>query len=946
MKLIKLFLASSIDEFEKERLEFERFIRVLDRILKTHGLELDLVACEDMPKDLSALSIQERINEQIPDCNYFFAIIGKEAGVKTVEEFEVALKSMKDSGKPKIYTYFYRLNLEALDSQSESVRQFIKRLNDDLNHYFSVFMNIDTVKLDFLMELCRDFPSGATLRFEDGEAVFQNEKVLSLANIPLYGNNTELTELIEQKQFLNEQFAATLAEYAAHPESAEVYQKMVKTSEERTRLLDRFHELERNVYSLYKEVKSGSADMTWYEREARKQVELGNYTAAAAILQDIQRKKELDQAVLFADTSLEKIKAHIRENELLIKTLKAQKRTAAIVNEIKRCYKESADLTLKYHLDNRVVYDYANFLVISMDDFEKTIELANIMKEQVKDDDIKTLADIYQLMGEAYLMSAHKLIEGRTYYSKAIELYYQLEDSHFKYYEIVFSTVRVIHTYYITNDYDAAYCLIINLQEIQEAKQRYLSDVSQALILRTLSSFYEHKGEHQSYSLAEEYATMALQKAKHNKENLRLCQDRLGSIYISQKKYEEAYKVYVSKYNLCKEMFSDNPYDARTLAYAAKDLGRLLYDMRKYNEAIGYTEEAVKHLRDLTTRNPLAFEFSLSACLHNLGLQFEAIDDYYNAEKSYREAYNRRKASLSREDVYEYEVIYSCRALAEVLTNLNRFDEAEILYREALTLSQQYAEKDPENESYVRSSKQQIVRYCLVPQHKYEEAQQFITELIDFQRRFLSERGLKTDGNIARYLDDYAFLLCRMGRAEEAVALIKESLSYYDTEAVRKEKPLAYTISLHNMAWVLRKAGRFEESAPYLGREIELREQMLQEGREGLEYLLASTYLGKGDYCSGVGRIDEGRIGYQKALASYEHLSEICPDAFASKLAETHLSYAKLLMKANDFASAGIHCRKAIDLYTALEKQATAVYHNDLIDAYDAYVAIQKSAGK
>ena len=261
-------------------------------------------------------------------------------------------------------------------------------------------------------------------------------------------------------------------------------------------------------------------------------------------------------------------------------------------------------------------------------------------------------------------------------------------------------------------------------------------------------------------------------------------------------------------------------------------------------------------------------------------------------------------------------------------------------------MSQQYAEKDPENESYVRSSKRQLARYCLGPQHKYEEALQYITELIDYQRGSLSEKGLEIDETMAKYLDDYAYLLCRMKRAEEAVGLQKESLSYYDTEAVRKEKPLTYTSSLHNMAWVLREAGRFEESVLYLDLETQLREQMLQEGREGLEYYLASTYQAQGDYCSGVGRIDEGRIYYQKALSGYEHLTGICMDAFASNLADTHLSYAKLLIKADDFASASIHCRKAIDLYTALEKQASAVYHDDLTDAYDTYVAIQKSTDK
>jgi hypothetical protein len=296
--------------------------------------------------------------------------------------------------------------------------------------------------------------------------------------------------LRNKKETLNDQFSLACANYAKHPESADTYQEMLRISEERTRVFDSFHEMESNIFKLYKELNNGSIDKTWYELEAEKQVELGDYKAAVAILQDEQRKKELEQAVLFADISLERIKAHIRENELLIKTLKAQKRTAATVSEIEQCYKESAELTLKYHLDNRVVYDYVVFLVVMMDDFEKTIELTDILKEQIKNDDTKALADIYRLMGQAYLENAKQPTDGRNYYIKALELYYQLEDSYLKYHNIVISTLGIINACYMTKDYEVAYDLMKKLQEIYETKQLYLNNHIRVRMLNAFSFFF------------------------------------------------------------------------------------------------------------------------------------------------------------------------------------------------------------------------------------------------------------------------------------------------------------------------------------------------------------------------------------------------------------------------------------------------------------------------
>lgn len=946
MRQIRIFLASSIDEFKIERLEFERFIRVLDKIFSKQNIHIDLVVCEDMSKALSNSSKQQDINEEIPSCQYFYVIIGKEAGIKTVEEFKVALESRNTTGKPKIYTYFYNLDEQ---NQTESVREFIRYIADDLKHYFSLFMNIDTVKLDFLMELCMDYAMDAQLCFENGEAVFQGESVLPLKNIPIYERNKDLSELSKKKEILNTRFSKLCAEYALNPSNKKTYGELLTVSEERTHVLDQLRELEKNVLLLYKDVtayNSNNSELTWYEIEAKKQVEQGNYAGAIAILRDEQRKKDLEEAVLLTDTGLTRIESHIRENELLIKTLKAQKRTDEIVDEIDNIYSESVALTQKYGLKNNILYDYACFLVNSKEDYERILCITNDILEKSHEEDFELLADIYQLIGKTYLNNAHKLADGEKYYLKSTVAYEQIEDSAKKYQNIIFNYSRLYAIYGIEGNrcYDKRHEICETLLEINNnnKKSKLISSWYKGIIYGVLCDFYLSYGIYKSVEKSQEYAELDFELAKNegNHDWLSRCYSHLEKIYKIQKHQGKALDMALAKYNERKKEFEADNYGIGRLAIAAKELGKHLYDLHRYQEAIPYTKESLEMYKKLVERNPLGYEFGLTNCLHNMGLQYEAVYDYFNAEKAYREAYIRRKETLGRDDVYEHEVICSCRALAYVLTVLNRFNEAEELYREALKISIDYAHKDNSKQEYIRTSKSQLARNCLCPLHKFSECEEIIIELIEFARANTPDNNNAND-KLAEYLDDYATMLCGMHNPEKAIGVKEESLSIYETYKDDSEKRLTYSIHLHNMAWVLMEAGKYEESFPFLEKESEIREELIAEKKEGMDLYMASTYYQYGEYYSFMKKYENAENYYNKALTICKSMYDICEEAFSNDLAKVYLSYAKLMVKVHQKSSAEKFCKEAIELYTKLEAKEPIVYGDELTDAYETFVRVR-----
>ena len=152
-----------------------------------------LIVCEDFSKALSEKRKQDEYNEQIKSSHYFYIMFGANAGNYTIEEFDVALKNFRETGTPKIYTYFHILPNEK--AYSKSVVSFMNRLDNELGHYYSLFSHIDSIKLNILLELARDPELGGRVEFVNGSAVFNGNDLMNVSGMPMYVNNQALNEL-------------------------------------------------------------------------------------------------------------------------------------------------------------------------------------------------------------------------------------------------------------------------------------------------------------------------------------------------------------------------------------------------------------------------------------------------------------------------------------------------------------------------------------------------------------------------------------------------------------------------------------------------------------------------------------------------------------------------------------------------------------------------------
>ena len=104
---------------------------------------------------MSETRLQDEYNKAIRDCDIFVCLFFTKTGKFTDEEFDVAHRQFKNSGKPLIYTFFKDAEIKTGSARQEdfnSLWAFQAKL-DDLGHFYTVYDSIDDLKLQFRDQL-------------------------------------------------------------------------------------------------------------------------------------------------------------------------------------------------------------------------------------------------------------------------------------------------------------------------------------------------------------------------------------------------------------------------------------------------------------------------------------------------------------------------------------------------------------------------------------------------------------------------------------------------------------------------------------------------------------------------------------------------------------------------------------------------------------------------
>jgi hypothetical protein len=152
-KRVEIFLASS-KELQKDREDFELYLRQLNDQLSRQDLYLKIVGWENFLDAMSQTRLQDEYNEAVRTSNIFVSLFFTKTGKFTEEEFDVAHRQFQETGKPLIYTFFKAapVNTDQLDDEVVSLLQFKKKLTK-LGHFNTGYNNIEDLKLKFRNQL-------------------------------------------------------------------------------------------------------------------------------------------------------------------------------------------------------------------------------------------------------------------------------------------------------------------------------------------------------------------------------------------------------------------------------------------------------------------------------------------------------------------------------------------------------------------------------------------------------------------------------------------------------------------------------------------------------------------------------------------------------------------------------------------------------------------------
>ena len=751
MKYIKLFIASSIIEFAQERASLSDFIRSLNDIYVPRGIYYQLTICEDLSNAVAKDRKQAEYNQTIRESQYFYILFGRgsdraDDAIYTIEEFDTALDQFRKAGAPKIYTYFRQL--PEGESASKNIRDFMNRLDQEIGHYYSTFGNVDTIKLNMLLELTRDQTVGGTVKVEDGMASLDGHKMFSVADIPLYSKNETVQKLLAQKAQLEDEMSKLALEYANSPDG-DAMQRLLANSEQRNKIAEQLHTLEMDVLQLFRqstEKRQLGQSLNWRERDALQMIDMGNYEAAKTLLEDQTWKKEIRQAEEIIEIKKNAILEYISGQKTLIDTYEAEGNTAENARKIVAVYEDITALAAKHHMEPDVLYDYASFLY-NQRQYQKSLEIAQRLEHwyaQNPDTSAILRVALDNLMGLDY-SSLKDFSAAEKLQQEALKICRELAQ----------------------NDSDA-----------------YLPDLALscsnlASLLQDVHSFKEAEKLHREAlkirrDLAEKSHDAYLSDLSNSCNNLATLLYNTGSFKEAEELFREALKIYYS-------LAEKNP-DAylSDLSNSCNNLALLLHDTDSFREAEELHREALKIRRNLAEKNPDAYLPDLATSCNNLASLLQDVHSFKEAEKLHREALKiRRDLAEKNPDVYLPSLAISCSNLAALLYNTGSFKEAEELSRETLKIYRDLVEKNPDAYLPELATSCNNLATLLYNTGSFKEAEELYQEALKIRRNLAEENPEVYLPELQLVCDNLTALLEKTGRREEADNLRREVAEFF-----------------------------------------------------------------------------------------------------------------------------------------------------------------------
>lgn len=191
-KIINIYIATA-DDMEFEQKELMDLISHLNKILIKRNLNINVVK-------------HNRNMGNISDCELCLTLFWTKFGDYSKEELEIAYQELQGGRNPrKLYVFF-----KNTDDINPDLREFKESFATTYGHFFCRFENVDTMRLNFLLQLeayQNNLPHNRLLRVENQKILVERECVANLNNVPFTAMNKEYIRLRDGIEKLTKRIA-------------------------------------------------------------------------------------------------------------------------------------------------------------------------------------------------------------------------------------------------------------------------------------------------------------------------------------------------------------------------------------------------------------------------------------------------------------------------------------------------------------------------------------------------------------------------------------------------------------------------------------------------------------------------------------------------------------------------------------------------------------------
>ncbi len=251
------------------------------------------------------------------------------------------------------------------------------------------------------------------------------------------------------------------------------------------------------------------------------------------------------------------------------------------------------------------------------------------------------------------------------------------------------------------------------------------------------------------------------------------------------------------------------------------EAGLYFKKQKQYKKAIAYFEKVLDISRHLAAANPQLSEIyiaSTASALNNLAAMYMDVQRFDESETMFKEALDITR-SLTQENplVYEQDLATALNNLAILYMYTHRFEESEAMYKEALIINRRLAQQSILIYKSDLASTLNNLASLYNEAQRFKESEAMLKEALEIHRFLVQENPQEYEAGLAKTLNNLAILYSDTRRLEESESILKEGLEIYRRFAA--VNPQAYesevSFTLGNLSFIVLFLKNFADAEKY-----------------------------------------------------------------------------------------------------------------------------------